>query len=361
MKKVTTLLIAVLFTSAAFGQSAISTQSGDYNIALIEQSGSGHNADITTIGDAASANQGNTATIRQTSTGMGDEAIIEQGRESSGSVRSTDALIEQQGNDGSVGANVAKISQNLYNLGRRAGSTVLQNGSGNNAYTVLEANKAGDKDRTMIDQDGFSNDAYQLKADERGGDLTIEQNNMASGPGAAGNFARQFANAGEGNVLMIRQVGDANQAVQNLAESSTAQTFQYGSGNEAYVYTTNGADDNIYVVQGWEVDDNPSSDNFAEIRADGGGNLVILEQDGAGENSADMNVSGGATVFTVQSGKGNVITGVGGTDPANILNGSSLTVGQGGNYNNAFVDMHAGGYGEISQSGNYNSTTIVQP
>lgn len=355
-----TLALALTAGAASAQSTATVTQTGDYSTATVEQSGAAHTATITTNSGADAAGDGNTAAVTQTSAGAGDVATIVQGNAAAGrTVQDASATILQEGNDGSVGANTALIRQNVDQSGVNVTSSIEQNGSGNTAETWFSSNQRFG-DRTEIDQDGYSNRAYQSKDDEREGSLVIEQDNQSYGAQAAGNQAEQYTRKDQARDLYIRQVGDGNYALQDVFKGSYVTTTQYGEGNDAYIVTPGGSNNDLTIIQGDEAGAEMSYDNYARIDAEGGANTARIAQYGAGLNTADVDMSGGALLDVLQRGQGNVLLGLDGTSAAQVLGGSQLTVDQIGDLNAAYVSQSAGAVGVISQTGSNNVATINQ-
>lgn len=340
----------------ADGSTAIVTQDGDNSDATVTQSGAAHSAKIYTNSAGAFDSNGNSidrnsASILQTGSGT-DIARIRQGNASPvRTVQEARATIEQRG----TGSNEAYIDQNVDQNGRNVTSEIFQYGSGNRAETVFSANQR-QGDYTRITQDGSGNDAYQSKDDEREGSLIIEQDGTS-------NAAEQYTRKDQARDLFIRQVGTINQAYQDIYKGSYATTRQYGDGNYADIYTPGRFNNTLTVIQGDEAGafgGSTSDDNIAELQANDGDNTALIEQYGVGANKAYVLMSDGASLDVLQSGEGNVLAGLSGVGAAQVLNGSSLTVDQVGDFNKAYVSQQNGDVGTISQSGSNNVATISQ-
>lgn len=348
------LVVGLSVGTSAFGQAGVTVdQEGGFNEALVSQTGAEHVATISTISAATRAERGNAARILQTGT-EADEAIIRQGLGTR--TNGADATIEQTGG----GGNFALIDQNVTFGATRVASVILQDGIGNSASTYLVSEHSLD-DATRIVQFGTNNTATQSKESTRGGSLTIEQDNSLSGSGD-GNVASQRAHGSTSAVLLIRQVGTGNEAIQDVLDATTATTLQHGSDNLATIRTLSGTLNDLRIEQGSTL--SPADGNVAHLLASGSGNTAVVLQTSDG-NWVNVELSAGASLSVTQDGLvGSQFVGIagGGLDPsaaARIADGSVLTLVQtGGGANVAAVDLTAGGIATITQDG-YNNTALV--
>ncbi|PAP77445.1 hypothetical protein [Rubrivirga marina] len=328
-------------------------QEGGFNEALVSQTGAKHVATISTLSAATRAERGNAARILQTGT-EADEAIIRQGLGTR--TNGADATIEQAGG----GGNFALIDQNVTFGATRVASVILQDGIGNSASTYLVSELSLD-DATRIVQFGTNNSATQSKESARGGSLTIEQDNSLSGS-SDGNVASQRAHGSTSAVLLIRQVGAGNEAIQDILDATTATTLQHGSDNLATIRTLSGTLNDLRIEQGSAL--SPADGNVAHLLASGSGNMAVVLQASDG-NWVNAELSAGASLSVTQDGLvGSQLVGItgGSLDPsaaARLTDGSILTLVQtGGGANVAAVDLSAGGIATITQDG-YNNTALV--
>ena len=294
----------------ANGSMATVTQEGDDSDATVMQSGAAHTAEIYTNSAGAFDGNGkaiarNSATITQIGTGS-DFARIRQGAAPSTRVQESSATIFQTG----TGSNEAYIDQNIDQSGRQVQSTINQDGFNNRGETVFSANQR-QNDVTLIDQTGSNNAAYQLKDDEREGSLTIIQDNSMATT-SVGNRAEQYTRKDNARTLRIEQIGDDNDAIQDIYKGSNATTLQYGSGNDAFIYTgsrgdARGFNNTFRIEQGEATLD--ADDNFARIDADGSDNTASIFQSMGSNNTATISMVGGSNTATAtQVGSGNTAT-----------------------------------------------------
>lgn len=351
-------VVALLFSlgSAAHAQAGVTVdQEGGFSAATANQSDAGHRATISTISAATRIEQGNVARISQTGI-EADEALIRQGLGTRTS--GADATIEQAGG----GGNFALIDQNVTYGATRVYSVILQDGTGNSATTYLISEYSLD-DATRIVQIGANNTALQTKESARGGALTIEQTSPFT-VGTGGNVATQRAHGSVSAVLLIRQAGSGNEAIQDVAEATSATTLQFGDDNLATIRSLSGTLNDLRIEQGTGL--SSADGNVAHLVVSGSGNSAVVLQHSDG-NWVNADLSAGSTLMVTQDGLvGSQLVGItgGALDPsaaARITGGSVLTLVQtGGGANVAAVDLTAGGAASITQDGYNNSALVIQ-
>ncbi len=330
-------------------------QKGAFGEAVVQQTGAQHRASVVTVSGAVQAIRGNAARIVQSGTGA-DEAVLRQGFGATAS--GADATIEQTG----TGGNLALIEQDVAFGATRSVSVIMQDGTGNTATTYLSSEFSLD-DQTRIVQLGRNNTATQVKESAQGGSLTIEQDNSLSASNV-GNTAVQRAHGSTSATLLIRQIGDGNEAIQDIFDQSSATTLQYGDDNLATMYSLSGTLNDLRIEQGTAA--SPANGNVAHLVASGSGNSAVVLQYSDG-NWVNAELSDGASLSVTQDGLvGSQLVGITGgfIDPsaaARISAGSALTLVQtGGGGNIAAVDLTAGGVATITQDGSNNTALVIQ-
>lgn len=238
MKKLTTLLVMMLFTAGiAIGQNTATVeQSDDGNEAFIDQLGDQHTANVEQTSDVGlSDGEGHFADIDQLGlgglgSGVNNTATVKQDFRVTGSHTTT---IEQWGDD-----NVAHVEQ--VDAGNNV-ADILQDGLSNDAsvyqqyWNKFEATQDGDDNkiegvtgsvygfagRAFQIADGWSSLRYEMDFTQNGNDNTI-QAGQERGYGISTilqtgdwNTALSYQNGGSGDMIDITQTGNQNDAVVN--------------------------------------------------------------------------------------------------------------------------------------------------
>ncbi|MCC5915172.1 MAG: hypothetical protein JJU46_12400 [Balneolaceae bacterium] len=234
MKKVTTLLVAFLFTAGmAFAQNNEATieQVGDYNEAATTQTGElneatieqlGNNSDITQVqtGDENTANALANGGLNATQTQIGDKNTATIDVESQTGLGNSTVTQYQEGDENKAlftsagpGTNNANIEQSQWGNRNTSEITWFRSNPGGLAYTR---------------QTGDDNEAYLDLEDARSTLFEVDQ---------VGDFNRLVAEIpGNINRLFVSQTKDMNVAtVKMLTNGNTVNITQNGYENKAVV------------------------------------------------------------------------------------------------------------------------------
>lgn len=336
MKKLSLLFVVLFAVSFAMAQTATTTQTGDNNIADQSQSGGTSNKATVVQNSGSGANLGHSAIQQQ----IGD---------------ANEASISQTGSANTNGTISAEAKQYQRGVSNQA---FIQQVKGANSYT--NQTQDGDGNYASANTGGTNKTTQYQKGNRNTATLgfgliqasTVFQNQIGddntagitvTGPGTRHITVRQeqlgYRNKSE--IINLRG-NDGLVWIDQWGDDNTAQITYNGSQKNKFEVLQNGHWNDLDVT--FDADRN----HFLGVEQLGDYNHVGLKQ------------SNGSSVLITQNGNLNEVKGLSTDSDPDIgtFEGTTLTIDQAGNSNDVLVNSI--GTANVSQTGNFNVTTVSQ-
>jgi hypothetical protein len=343
MKRLTLTVAALLggFHAIAQGNNSTVTQTGDFNDALVNETGT-HRSTVLQNSNAASLSEKNQTTVTQSNITAGNLKNSVSKVEQHGKSHVTTVIQQGQNSlEAYIGSNGIVANSNENNE-----TYAKQYGAGNIGKQIIQGSSS-EGSFLSLTQGGTDNESHQVASN------AVDSKGYVTQSGLRNDAWQELE--GSNNEARIQQTQDDNHAFQQIlgtgSDNNMSMVSQIGHFNVARVVTT-------------------GSDNFFDASQVGDRNEVLglsgaltshAEQTGD-ENSATLAQIGNDNKFLIlQDGNGNIITGSTSTGALQLGDGNSATFSQEGVGHKIISDQYGNNNTEIvTQTGNGNISTVYQ-